>query len=128
MSLPDGAGRFPASRRFRQHWYYTFHRTKRAKQLRDILDVLGNRRAVLARELTKVYEEFRPGSLSELLTGVETEPPKGELTLVVEGATEEEPDASEATSYAGRRLEEGVGGKTLQGELMERFSMKKTEA
>lgn len=47
---------------------------------------LGNRRAVLARELTKTFEEFHRGTLDQLLTQVQTRPPKGEITLVVEGA------------------------------------------
>lgn len=46
---------------------------------------LGNRRAVLARELTKRFEEFRRGTLAELLARLQREPPKGEITLLVEG-------------------------------------------
>ena len=47
---------------------------------------LGNRRAVLARELTKRFEEFHRGTLDELLAQVRSRAPKGEITLVVEGA------------------------------------------
>ena len=57
-----------------------------AKLLASLLAGLGNRRAVLARELTKHYEEFHRGSLEELIALVRSRPPKGEITLVIEGA------------------------------------------
>jgi len=55
------------------------------KLLVALLEGLGNRRAVLGRELTKRFEEFRRGTLEELLTHVRSRPPKGEITVVVEG-------------------------------------------
>ncbi len=56
---------------------------KAVSMVKDILDVLGNRRAVLCRELTKIHEEFVRGNLSEVLAHIEANPPKGEVTLVV---------------------------------------------
>ncbi len=56
------------------------------KLLTALRSKLGNRRAVLARELTKRFEEFHRGTLDELLAQVQSRPPKGEITLVVEGA------------------------------------------
>lgn len=56
------------------------------KLLASLRAKLGNRRAVLARELTKRFEEFHRGTLDELLVEVHRRPPKGEITLVVEGA------------------------------------------
>jgi 16S rRNA (cytidine1402-2'-O)-methyltransferase len=56
------------------------------KLLASLHAILGNRRAVLARELTKRFEDFHRGTLDELLTQVQHRPPKGEITLVVEGA------------------------------------------
>lgn len=53
----------------------------------DLVELLGERQAVLARELTKMHEETRRGSLSELLEGVREHPPRGEIVLVIEGAT-----------------------------------------
>ncbi len=47
---------------------------------------LGDRRAALARELTKLFEEVRRGTLSELATELDGSPPRGEMVLVVEGA------------------------------------------
>lgn len=55
-----------------------------AKSLADCHDVLGDRRAVVARELTKLHEEFVRGSLSELAARFATQPVKGEIVLVIE--------------------------------------------
>ena len=55
------------------------------KSLTDIRDVLGNRRIVLARELTKKFEEFARGDLNGLLKMLENRTVKGEITLVIEG-------------------------------------------
>lgn len=57
--------------------------------LADLKDVLGDRRIALARELTKVHEEVWRGSLSQALAHFEENPPRGEFTLVIEGAGEE---------------------------------------
>lgn len=54
--------------------------------LADLLDGLGPRPAVLARELTKMHEEVRRGTLEELLRSVEENPPRGEMAVVIEGA------------------------------------------
>lgn len=55
------------------------------KTLQDCLEILGNRRAVIARELTKVFEEMMRGSLEELLARLQAKPCRGEVTLVIEG-------------------------------------------
>ncbi len=49
----------------------------------DIQEVLGDRPAVLARELTKTYEEFRRAKISGLIDSVKTDPPKGEIVLLI---------------------------------------------
>lgn len=51
----------------------------------ECLEVLGDRCACLCRELTKIHEEFVRASLSELLTNIQKNPPRGEMTLVVAG-------------------------------------------
>lgn len=55
------------------------------KSLEDILEVLGDRKAVIARELTKKFEEICRGSISELLTKFENSPPRGEFVIILEG-------------------------------------------
>jgi 16S rRNA (cytidine1402-2'-O)-methyltransferase len=64
---------------------------------------MGNRRAVLARELTKRFEEFRRGTLDELLAQVRSHAPKGEITLVVEGTAKRK--RAEAGGHDGEERE-----------------------
>jgi 16S rRNA (cytidine1402-2'-O)-methyltransferase len=54
-----------------------------ADTLLDLLAVLGDRPAAIARELTKLHEHIRRGTLSSLVTAVQTEPPRGEFAIVV---------------------------------------------
>jgi 16S rRNA (cytidine1402-2'-O)-methyltransferase len=59
--------------------------------LRDLANCLGNeRRIVLARELTKLYEEFWRGTISEAIAHYTQVEPKGEFTLVVAGVSIED--------------------------------------
>ena len=64
-------------------FYETPHRLKKA--LKDMLDVWGERKIVIARELTKMYEEIIRGNLSQVITEINTKEIKGEITLVVQG-------------------------------------------
>ncbi len=57
--------------------------------LADLRRVLGPRRVVVARELTKLHEEFVRGRLGE----IRLEETRGEVTLIVEGPSESEPDS-----------------------------------
>lgn len=59
------------------------------RTLEDLLEVLGERRAFLGRELTKRFEECRLSTLSGLRERVAGEEPRGECVLVVEGAPED---------------------------------------
>lgn len=56
---------------------------------------IGERRAVVAREMTKQFEEVRRGTVSELRAYYESTPPRGELVLVIAGGSA--PEASEET-------------------------------
>jgi 16S rRNA (cytidine1402-2'-O)-methyltransferase len=61
-----------------------------AATLRDCADILGPREAMVARELTKLYEEHRPGTLWELADHYrEAGPPKGELVILIRAAGDE---------------------------------------
>src|SRR4029079_18175789 len=64
-------------------WYETPHRIDAA--LEDMQDVLGDREVCIAREITKIHEEYLFGALSEVRKGVK---PIGEFVIVVHGATE----------------------------------------
>ena len=51
--------------------------------LSDALECLGRRQAVIAREITKVHEEFLRGDLAELLVRVQQRPVRGEITILI---------------------------------------------
>lgn len=64
--------------------YEAPHRIK--ETLQDIYEIFGNRNIVIARELTKKYEEYIRGSIEEIINNVSDL--KGEIVLIVEGCKE----------------------------------------
>jgi 16S rRNA (cytidine1402-2'-O)-methyltransferase len=56
------------------------------RQLEETREVMGDRRACVARELTKMHEEFARGRLSALAEEFARRKPRGEITLLVEGS------------------------------------------
>lgn len=64
-------------------FYESPHRIEEC--LGDLAETLGARPAALARELTKMHEEVRRGTLAELLEGARVDPPRGEIVVVVGG-------------------------------------------
>lgn len=92
--------------------------------LRDMAQTLGETRpAVVCRELTKLHEEINRGSLAELCEHYAGHEPRGEITVVIAGASEEEPwdagrvrralrehlRAGESRSQAARAVAESSG-------------------
>ena len=59
-----------------------------ADTLENMHEVYGNRQVTLVRELTKLYEEYQRGSISEILDYIASNPLKGECLLIVAGASE----------------------------------------
>jgi len=55
------------------------------ESLEDLLSVLGDRRICVAREMTKMFEEYWRGSISGAVEYFNSQPARGEFTLVVEG-------------------------------------------
>ena len=53
--------------------------------LEDILSILGDRRICVAREMTKMYEEYWRGPISGAIEHFKSKDPRGEFTLVIEG-------------------------------------------
>ena len=72
-----------------------------ADSLEDLLGILGDRRAAVVRELTKMHEEVVRGPLSELLEAMR-DGVRGEVTLVVEGAGDIEEQHAEPQDVAER--------------------------
>lgn len=85
--------------------------------LEDALEILGNRPAVIAREVTKVYEEFVRDHLENLVDSVRKKPPRGEITIVI-GTSDGQPahhsDATEAGAVPlARRIDEIIKEKSV---------------
>jgi len=68
-------------------FYESPHRLLRF--LEDVLETLGNRELVIARELTKMYEEIYRGSVSMAIQKFTEVKPRGEFTIVVRGKQDE---------------------------------------
>jgi len=57
--------------------------------LEDIVLILGDRRVCVAREMTKMFEEYWRGLVSDAVTYFKSQPARGEFTLVIEGKKED---------------------------------------
>lgn len=57
--------------------------------LSDMLDILGDRKIALVRELTKLHEEVKRTTLSEAVEFYETQKPRGEYVIVIDGAKQQ---------------------------------------
>lgn len=66
-----------------QIFYESPYRVK--ETLTNILDVYGDRDVVLVRELTKLFEEYQRGQISEVIAYLDEKPAKGECLLIVAG-------------------------------------------
>jgi 16S rRNA (cytidine1402-2'-O)-methyltransferase len=80
-----------------------------AECVADAREVLGNRNACIAREVTKLHEEFRRGRLSELYASFKERPARGEITLLIgpEAPADARTQANSTQSLA-ERVEELV--------------------
>jgi 16S rRNA (cytidine1402-2'-O)-methyltransferase len=104
--------------------------------LSEMLECFGDRRVAVARELTKRFEEFVRGSLSDAIRHFGAESPRGEFVIVLEGASAEflkalnevEPPSEEALLEALRvRIEDGLSRKDAAAEVAERFNLLKKD-
>jgi 16S rRNA (cytidine1402-2'-O)-methyltransferase len=73
--------------------------------LADAADILGARPAVIAREVTKIHEEFLRGHLNELLESARKRAPRGEITLLIGPGADEPQHVDQAISLR-RRVEQ----------------------
>src|SRR5580704_3523485 len=73
-----------------------------AETLDDAADILGARPAVVAREVTKIHEEFLRGTLGELRDAARQRAPRGEITLLIGPAVEGEAQAAPSVSLKQR--------------------------
>lgn len=100
--------------------------------LGDLAAVAGaGRRAFVARELTKLHEELRTGTLAELADYYSGVPPRGELTIVMEGAGAPPPPpdrTADAAEEAATLLAEGLSRREVARRLTETHGMSRNDA
>lgn len=106
---------------------------KLVRLLHEIAGILGaNRRACLARELTKRFEEYLRMSLGELIQHLEKNEARGEYVLVVEGAPapareRQKADADEVIAYVKDEIEAGRHLNEVSNEAAGKFGWRKTD-
>jgi 16S rRNA (cytidine1402-2'-O)-methyltransferase len=94
-------------------FYEAPHRV--AETLQDIVEVLGPARTVvIAREITKLHEEFLRGSAEEILQQLQKKEVRGEITLLIGKATDETKSVISATQTLGQRMAELISGQNLE--------------
>ena len=90
----------------------------------------SDRRVVVARELTKIHEEIKCGNLTDLRVYYEERTPRGEVTVVVEGAVyvPQETDAEAVAQRAHELLDRGATRKDTAAKLAQEFSLSRRDA
>jgi 16S rRNA (cytidine1402-2'-O)-methyltransferase len=105
--------------------------TRLVRLLVDLADVCGaNREGAVARELTKIHEELKLGTLSELAVYYGGHPPRGEVTVLVEGATpdHEVTDVATVRDRAAALLAQGMSRRDVAARLATEFDYSRNEA
>jgi 16S rRNA (cytidine1402-2'-O)-methyltransferase len=101
------------------------------KSLADCAEILGDRSAAVARELTKLHEEIARGSLAELAARFAVKNVKGEIVLVIDRTSPKPIELSSVKSLSKRvkALEkEGLDHKAALKKAAKEFGMSKSEA
>ena len=109
-------------------FYETPHRL--VKSLADCLEVFSDRDAAVARELTKIHEEFRRGKISELLEYFQASNVKGEIVLVIDRFNDEK-ETIKLVSLADRIAElksDGLDHKAALKQAAKERGLSKSEA
>jgi 16S rRNA (cytidine1402-2'-O)-methyltransferase len=106
--------------------------TRLGALLHDLARVAGpDRLATVARELTKLHEELRAGTLGELADYYSEHEPRGEITLVLAGTgapAAEEDRTEEAAEHAAELLAEGLSRREVARRLTESHGLSRNDA
>jgi 16S rRNA (cytidine1402-2'-O)-methyltransferase len=96
--------------------------------LNDMLKIFADRQVAVARELTKVHEEFLRGKLSEVIGALGDREIKGEIVILVRGASGDEQVSDAALHAVIRQLaRDGMGVKEIAELVGERYGLAKKE-
>lgn len=108
--------------------YVSPHRIK--EDLADLFTALGDRKATLCRELTKIHETFYYGTLGSLKAIADEQELKGEMVLVVAGKPAEDsefPDEEVIKAELAGLMSQGVKSKTAAQIVADKYHMKKNQ-
>ena len=83
--------------------------------LKELYDYLGDRKITICRELTKKFETVMPTTIGAANSYYETEDPRGEYVLVIEGKSFEEKEAEKQASFEEISIEEHMERYESQG-------------
>jgi 16S rRNA (cytidine1402-2'-O)-methyltransferase len=97
--------------------------------LADIIDVLGDRRVVIGRELTKLFEEIWRGTASEAAGYFGQDKVRGEITVVVAGAEESEQqwDEERVKAAVHQVIEQGLSRKDAAAQIAQQSGWRKRD-
>jgi 16S rRNA (cytidine1402-2'-O)-methyltransferase len=104
-------------------FYETPHRLKRA--LKDMFDIWGDRKIIIARELTKKFEEIIRGKLSQTISEINNREIKGEITLVVQGGIRKKENNSVIEKYLKKLKNQGYSNKDIIKIAQEKLNLSK---
>jgi 16S rRNA (cytidine1402-2'-O)-methyltransferase len=99
-----------------------------SETLSDLQQILGARQIVVAREVSKLHEEFVRGTVAEVIGQLADREVKGEITIVVHGSTgEAQVSEQQLRAEIGRLSRSGTGVKEIAELLGERYGLSKRE-
>lgn len=99
-----------------------------AGTLQLLAETNGAREAAVARELTKVHEDVRRGTLAELAAYYEETPPKGEVVIVIAGAPERAVDEAGLDARARELRTQGASARDTTTMLVREFGVARNVA
>jgi len=133
-------GILPAKKEASQKWFRDICSERRtiimfdtprrvSSSLEDIAEILGNRRVVLTRELTKMFEEVIRGRVINVMEKIRGRVLKGEITIIIEGAHEETAfDVADLTGCLKRMMQkEGLSLKDAVGKASKELNLPRSK-
>ena len=101
--------------------------------LKDLLSVLGNREVSVCRELTKLYEQVHRGALEQQIDYFTQQSPRGEMTLVIAGASELDLPVKAEIKFDDLKqehsalIQQGLSKKEILQALQSRYGLSRNE-
>jgi 16S rRNA (cytidine1402-2'-O)-methyltransferase len=95
--------------------------------LERLSEHLGNAQICVARELTKIHEEYVIGSISEALSRFKDKQPKGEITVIIRRCTDDQEEMPDITTKAKELLENGYSKRDAAKILHDLYKRPKNE-